>query len=144
MKGEDANNFLINRVSSCSSQARVWINISLASSSPGTLMLLKHRHVSVHSEVNSIDAFANRSFVDPFCYVCFSFTFVMLSCLFPAFLWSATGKWLTSWFFYVLCFLVFLSLSHIVPRSGVVLDCTDSWSLHFYPLFLTYTMYRHN
>ena len=33
------------------------------------------------------------------------------------------------------CITVSLSLSHWYPRSGVVLDCIDSWSLHPYLLF---------
>ena len=38
------------------------------------------------------------------------FVFAMLSCLSP------NGKGLTSWLSCVLCFLVFLSLSHMVSR----------------------------
>ena len=44
------------------------------------------------------------------------FVFVMLSCLFLAALWSPAEIWLTSWFSCVLCFHVFLSLSHIMSR----------------------------
>ena len=33
----------------------------------------------------------------PFCYLCFVFVFVMLSCLFPAAFWSPAGYGLTSW-----------------------------------------------
>ena len=40
--------------------------------------------------------------------------FVMLSCLFNAALWSAAGKGLTSWLSCMWCFLVLLSLSHVV------------------------------
>ena len=54
------------------------------------------------------------SFVDLFCYLCFMFTFGMLSCLFLAALWSPAGKGLTSCISCVLCFLVFLSLFHMV------------------------------
>ena len=36
--------------------------------------------------------------VDPFCYLCFVFVFVILSCLFHAVLWPPAGKGLTSWF----------------------------------------------
>ena len=58
------------------------------------------------------------SFVDHFCYFCYlCFLFVMLSCLFIAALCSSAGKGLTSWLFCMLCFIVFLSLSHVV--SGV-------------------------
>ena len=49
--------------------------------------------------------------------------FVMLSRLFIAALWSPAGKGLTSWLFFVM--FVFLSLSHVVSWSGVVLDCFD-------------------
>ena len=35
-------------------------------------------------------------FVGPFCYLCFSFVFVIQSCLFLAPLWLPAGKWLTS------------------------------------------------
>ena len=31
-------------------------------------------------------------FVDPFCYLCFNFIFVILSCLFLADLWSPASK----------------------------------------------------
>ena len=46
------------------------------------------------------------------------FVFIILSCLFLAALWSPAGKGLTSWLSCVWCFLVFLSLSHMV--SGVM------------------------
>ena len=52
--------------------------------------------------------------MDPFCYLCFVFIFVMLTCLFLAASGSPAGKWLTSWLSCVLCFLVLLSLSHMV------------------------------
>ena len=39
--------------------------------------------------------------MDPFCYLCFMFVFVMLSCLFLAALWSPAGKGLTSWVLFV-------------------------------------------
>ena len=35
------------------------------------------------------------------------------------------------------CLTVSLSLSHLYPGSGVVLDCIDSWSLHPYLLWFT-------
>ena len=44
-------------------------------------------------------------FVNPFCYLCFMYVFVMLSFLFLATLWLLAGNWLTSC---VLCFLVCL------------------------------------
>ena len=57
-----------------------------------------------------------KTFVDLFCYLCFTFVFIILSCLFLAALWSPAEKWLTSWLSWVWCFLVFFSLSHIVSR----------------------------
>ena len=48
------------------------------------------------------------------------FVFVMLSCLLLAALWSPAGKGLTSWLSCVLCFLVFVSLSHLVSRILIV------------------------
>ena len=47
------------------------------------------------------------SFVDPFCYLCFIFILIMLSCLLLAALWSPAGKGLTSWLSCMLCFCVF-------------------------------------
>ena len=66
----------------------------------------------------------DASFVDPFCYLCFIFVFVMLSYLFLAALLSPAGKGLTSWLSCVV-FFVFLSLFGI---SGQVwyFDCIDS------------------
>ena len=52
--------------------------------------------------------------MDPFGYLCFLFIFVMLSCLFLTALSSPAGKGLRSWLSLVLCFLVFLSLSHMM------------------------------
>ena len=43
----------------------------------------------------------------------FAFVFVVKSCLFLAALWSPARKELTSWLSCVLCFLVFVSLSHM-------------------------------
>ena len=54
--------------------------------------------------------------VDPFCYLCFTFVFIILSCLFQAALWSPAGKGLTSWLSCVWCFPVFLSLYHMVSQ----------------------------
>ena len=56
------------------------------------------------------------SFVDPLCYLCFMY--VMLSCLFLAALWSPTGKGLISVLSCMWCFIVFLSLSHMVYLVG--------------------------
>ena len=53
--------------------------------------------------------------------------------LFICAFWSPAGKGLTSWPSFVVSS-VSLSLSHWYPRSGVVLDCIDSWSLHHYLL----------
>ena len=55
-------------------------------------------------------------FVDLFCYLCFTFVFISMSCLFLAPLWSPAGKGLTSWLSCVWCFPVFLSLSHMMYR----------------------------
>ena len=41
------------------------------------------------------------------------FVFVVLFCLFLADLWSPARKWMISWLSRVLCFLVFVSLSHM-------------------------------
>ena len=56
------------------------------------------------------------SFIDPFCILCFTVVFNILTCLFLAALWSPAGKGLTFWASCVWCFLVFLSLSHMVSR----------------------------
>ena len=45
--------------------------------------------------------------------ICVSCLSVILSCLFLAAMLSPAGKGLISWFSSMLCFLVFLSLSHI-------------------------------
>ena len=52
--------------------------------------------------------------MDPICYLCVMFVFVMLSFLLLAALWSPAVKGLNSWLTCVLCFLVFLTLSHMV------------------------------
>ena len=49
-----------------------------------------------------------------FCYLCVVFFFVIPSCLFLAALLSPAWKELTSWLSCVWCFLVSLSLSHMV------------------------------
>ena len=45
------------------------------------------------------------SFVDPFCYLCFTFVFIISFCLCLAALWSPARKGLTSWPSCVYCFL---------------------------------------
>ena len=68
--------------------------------------------------------------------LCFCFVLCLLclcACLFICALWSPAGKGLTSWLSFVVS-AVSLSLSHLYPGSGVVLDCIDSWSLHPYLL----------
>ena len=59
--------------------------------------------------------------MDHFIVLCFMF--VMLSCLSIAALRSPDVKGLASWFSYMLCFIVFLSLSHVVSwvRCGTCL-----------------------
>ena len=54
-----------------------------------------------------------------FCYLCFVFVFVLLSCLSLAALWPSTGKGLASWLSCVCCFLVFLLLFHICVLDQV-------------------------
>ena len=70
------------------------------------------------------------SFVDPFCYLCF---FIILSCLFLAALWSPAVKGLTSWLSCVWCFLVFLSLSHMVSQVSY-----GTW-LYWFLIFAFFT-----
>ena len=65
-------------------------------------------------------------FVKPFCYLCFEP--VMLSCLFIVALWSLDGKGLATWLTCMCCFLVFLSLSHVVSWVRCGTWCIDSWS----------------
>ena len=43
-------------------------------------------------------------FVDPLCYLCFTFVFIILSCRFLTALWQPSGKGLTSWLSCVWCF----------------------------------------
>ena len=52
-----------------------------------------------------------------FCYLCFMFIVTMLSCLFLAAVCSSNRKGLTYWLSCVLCFLVFLSFSHVVFQA---------------------------
>ena len=62
------------------------------------------------------------------------FVSVMLTCLFIAALCSPTGTWLAYWLSCMWCFLVFFLFLMWCPGWGVVLDCTDSWSLPFFLL----------
>ena len=55
--------------------------------------------------------------------------------LFICALWSSAGKGLTSLLSFVVS-TVSLSLSHLYPGSGVVLDCIDSCSVHPYLLYI--------
>ena len=61
--------------------------------------------------------------MDPFCYLYFMFTVVLLPFLFLASLWSSAWKELTSWMSYVLCFLVFCHFPFMVFQ---VLECMES------------------
>ena len=57
--------------------------------------------------------------MDLFCYLCFVFVFVMLSCLFLAAVCPPASKGLTSWLSCVLCFIKFqMDKGHFV---GMVL-----------------------
>ena len=58
--------------------------------------------------------FGSSSFGNHFCYLCFMFVFVMLSCLFLAALWSPAGKGLTSRLSCVLSFLLFCHFSKYI------------------------------
>ena len=54
--------------------------------------------------------------MNPLCYLCFMFIFVMLSCLFLAALCSPAGKGLTSWFSCMCVFSrVFVTFLYGVP-----------------------------
>ena len=66
------------------------------------------------------------SFVDQFCYLCFVFVFVILSCLFFEALWSPAGKGRTSWLSVVWYFCVLCHFPIWCPVTGVVHYCTDS------------------
>ena len=57
-------------------------------------------------------------FVDPLCYLCFKFIFVMLSCLF-----LAITYWERADLFALLCVVFCCDLSLWCSGSGMVLDC---------------------
>ena len=46
--------------------------------------------------------------------------------LFICAVWSPAGKWLTSWFSFVVSNCEFVTFPLVYPGSGVVLDCIDS------------------
>ena len=73
------------------------------------------------------------SFVDLLCFCSVLCLICLCARLFICALWSPAGKGLASWLSFVVS-TVSLSLSHLYPGSGVVLDCIDSWSLHPYLL----------
>ena len=75
------------------------------------------------------------SFVDPFCYLCFMFVFVMLSYLFLAALRSPVGIGLTSWLSCVLYFLVFLSLFGILGQVWYLIVLIPDLCLPLYLVF---------
>ena len=62
----------------------------------------------------------------PFCYLCF--VLGMLSCLFIAAFWPPAWKRAICNLLALLyvMFSCFMSLSHVCPGSGVLLDCIDS------------------
>ena len=64
----------------------------------------------------------SASFVDPFRYLCSMLCHLLCS------LWPCAACWvgLVSWLSCVWCLLVFLSLSHVVPRVGC-----GAWLYHF-------------
>ena len=53
------------------------------------------------------------------------------ACVFICALWPTAGKVLTSRLSFVV-YIVSLSLSHLYPRSGVVLDCIDDCTLTYF------------
>ena len=84
-------------------------------------------HIRIKSEVGAVYHFTDASFVDPFCYLSFTFCIIM-PCLFLAALWSPAGKGLASMLSCLWCFLVFLLLFHVC--LGKVWYLIVSWSLH--------------
>ena len=102
-------------------------------------MWTKHLFVLIHIRNNYSKA-SSKNILITFprrCLFCGSFKLsVLLSCLFIAALWSPAGKWLTSSLSCMRCFLVFLSLSHVVSwvRFG-------TWFYRFliFTFFLTWS-----
>ena len=75
------------------------------------------------------------SFVDLLCFSVLCLLFLcarLFICALPSPAWKGLTSWLSLW-----SLIMSLSLSHWYPRSGVVLDCIDSWSLHPYLLWST-------
>ena len=111
-------------------QMTIYLNLTCIC---GVSMLLYYSRVKVKEILDWLFQ-GGDSFADPFCYLC-SMS-VMLSCLFIAAFWSCAGKGLTSWLSCMWCFLVFLSLSHVVSwvRCG-------TWLYRFliFAFFLTFT-----
>ena len=62
--------------------------------------------------------------LDHLCYFCLVLLCFRAHLSIDAF-WSPAGKWLTSWFSFVMSNCE-VSLSHWYPGPGVVLDCIDS------------------
>ena len=84
----------------------------------------------------SSDFFSDRSKASLlwiFCHWCFTFVFIIMSCLFLEPLWSPARKGLTPWLSCVWYFLVSCVFPICCLGSGVVLDCIESW-----PLILLY------
>ena len=103
--------------------------------SKGSFMQTKHIYVSWSTSELRVrlvppnmfkpsSDFTDSSFVDLFCYLCFTFVFIILSCLFLAAMWLPAGKGLTSWLSCVWCFLVFL--------SDVIVSITDLFLLLYF------------
>ena len=67
----------------------------------------------------------SMSFVDLLCFCSVLCLPCLCARLFICALWSPAGKGLTSWLSFVVS-TVSLSLSHLYPGLGVVLDCIDS------------------
>ena len=65
------------------------------------------------------------------CFFCGSFSlFVFRVCLSYCLVFSLqAGKGLTSWLSCIWCFLVFCHFPSLCPRTGVVVDCINFWSL---------------
>ena len=57
---------------------------------------MKHKLQKRSAEYKTQNKTFQHGFLEPFCYLCFTFVFIILSCLFLAALWSPDGKGLTS------------------------------------------------